>query len=89
MNTKRTIVEKFKSRKLWAALVGVVVGLAAAFGLDESEWTQIAGVVGSIVSIVAYIFGEAKIDAAASVPVVLPANIECGKTEKDEDESAV
>ena len=89
MNTKRTIVEKFKSRKLWAALVGVVVGMAAAFGLDESEWTQIAGVVGSIVSIVAYIFGEAKIDTAASVPVVLPANIESGKTEKDEDESAV
>lgn len=81
--------KKLTSRKLWAALVGVVVGLAAAFGLDESEWTQIAGVVGSIVSIVAYIFGEAKIDAAASVPVVLPANIESGKTEKDEDESAV
>lgn len=78
--------KKLTSRKLWAALVGVVVGLAAAFGLDESEWTQIAGVVGSIVSIVAYIFGEAKIDAAASVPVVLPANIESGKTEKDEDE---
>ena len=81
--------KKLTSRKLWAALVGVVVGLAAAFGLDESEWTQIAGVVGSIVSIVAYICGEAKIDAAASVPVVLPANIESGKTEKDEDESAV
>ena len=81
--------KKITSRKLWAALVGVVVGLAAAFGLDESEWTQIAGVVGSIVSIVAYIFGEAKMDAAASVPVVLPANIECGKTEKDEYESAV
>lgn len=81
--------KKLTSRKLWAALVGVVVGLAAAFGLDESEWTQIAGVVGSIVSIVAYIFGEAKIDTAASVPVVLPANIESGKTEKDEDESAV
>ena len=81
--------KKLTSRKLWAALVGVVVGLAAAFGLDESEWTQIAGVVGSIVSIVAYIFGEAKIDAAASAPVVLPANIESGKTEKDEDESAV
>lgn len=81
--------KKLTSRKLWAALVGVVVGLAAAFGLDESEWTQIAGVVGSIISIVAYIFGEAKIDAAASVPVVLPANIESGKTEKDEDESAV
>lgn len=68
MNWKK----KLSSRKLWAAIVGVVVGLATAFGLDESEWVQIAGVVTSAVSVVAYIFGEAKIDAAASVPIILP-----------------
>lgn len=70
---KRTFLDKLNSRKLWAALVGVVVGLAAAFGLDESEWTQVAGIVTSAVSVIAYIFGEAKIDAAASVPVIIPA----------------
>lgn len=64
--------KKLSSRKLWAAVVGVVVGLAAAFGLDESEWVQIAGVVTSAASVVAYIFGEAKIDAAASVPIMIP-----------------
>lgn len=68
MNWKK----KLSSRKLWAAIVGVVVGLAAAFGLDESEWVQIAGVVTSAASVVAYIFGESKIDAAASVPIVIP-----------------
>ncbi|MBQ7930550.1 MAG: hypothetical protein IJ334_05990 [Clostridia bacterium] len=68
MNWKK----KLTSRKLWAAIVGVVVGLAAAFGLDESEWVQIAGVVTSAISVVAYIFGESKIDAAASVPIILP-----------------
>lgn len=68
MNWKK----KLSSRKLWAAIVGVVVGLAAAFGLDESEWVQIAGVVTSAASVVAYIFGESKIDAAASVPIILP-----------------
>lgn len=68
----RTILDKLKSRKLWAAIVGVVVGIAAAFGLDESEWVQIAGVVTSAASVVAYIFGEAKIDAAASVPIIFP-----------------
>lgn len=71
-NTTRTILKKLQSRKLWAAIVGVVVGIAAAFGLDESEWTQIAGIVTSAASVVAYIFGESKIDAAASVPIVLP-----------------
>lgn len=68
MNWKK----KLSSRKLWAAAVGVIVGLAAAFGLDESEWVQIAGVVTSSASVVAYIFGESKIDAAASVPIIIP-----------------
>lgn len=76
--------KKLSSRKLWAAVVGVVVGLAAAFGLNKSEWVQIAGVVTSAASVVAYIFGESKIDAAASVPIILP---ELGETsEETEDE---
>lgn len=56
--------QKLSSRKLWAALVGVVVGAAMAFGMDESEWTEVAGIITSLVSVVAYIFGEAKVDAA-------------------------
>jgi len=57
---------KLASRKLWAALVGVVVGLAAAFGLDSGEYTEIAGVVTSCVSVVAYIFAEGAVDAAGA-----------------------
>ena len=56
--------QKLTSRKLWAALVGVIVGLAAAFGIEENEYAQIVGVVGSVVSVVSYIFGEASVDAA-------------------------
>ena len=56
--------QKLTSRKLWTAVVGVVVGLAAAFGLDQNEYAQIAGIITSLVSVVAYIFGEAKVDAA-------------------------
>ena len=54
--------QKLTSRKLWTAVVGVVVGLAAAFGLDENEYAQIAGIVTSAVSVVGYIFGEAMVD---------------------------
>lgn len=57
---------KLASRKLWAAIVGVVVGLAAAFGIDSGEYTEIAGVVTSAVSVVAYIFSEGAVDAAAA-----------------------
>lgn len=60
-----SLKNKLSSRKLWAALVGVVVGLAAAFGIDGNDYTEIAGIVTSAVSIVAYIFAEGSVDAAA------------------------
>lgn len=61
---KRTILEKLKSRKLWVAILGIIVGIASALGIDASEWTQIAGIITSAVSVAAYVMGEAKIDAA-------------------------
>ena len=59
-------MRKLASRKLWAALVGVVVGLAAAFGIGEGEYTEVAGVVTSCVSVVSYIFAEGAVDAAGA-----------------------
>lgn len=56
--------QKLTSRKLWAALVGVVVGLAAAFGIEGNEYAEVAGIVTSAVSVMAYIFGESAVDAA-------------------------
>lgn len=56
--------QKLSSRKLWAAIVGVVVGLAAAFGIGENDYAQVAGVVTSAISVFAYIFGEAAVDSA-------------------------
>lgn len=55
---------KLCSRKLWAAVVGVIVGLAAAFGIAENDYAQIVGIITSAVSVVGYIAGEAQIDAA-------------------------
>ena len=59
-----TLKQKLTSRKLWVAVVGVVVGLATVFGLPENEIAQVAGSVVQAMSIVAYILGEAKVDAA-------------------------
>lgn len=67
-----TLKNKLTSRKFWTMVVGVIVGLAAAFGLSENEWGQIAGVVGSIVSGVVYILAEGKVDTeriANSAPI--------------------
>ena len=56
--------QKLTSRKLWVAIIGIVAGLAAVFGVDENEYTAIAGAVIAAANAVAYIMGEAKIDAA-------------------------
>ena len=59
-----TILRKLTSRKLWAAIVGVTVGIAAAFGIDGNDWAEIAGIVTSAASVISYIFAEGSVDAA-------------------------
>ena len=64
------IIRKLTSRKFLLALVGVVSGLALAFGVEGSEITQVVTTIGGIVtalgSAMAYIGAEAKVDAAAA-----------------------
>lgn len=61
----RTLKNKLTSRKFLAAVVGVIAGLAMVFGLDEGTINNVAGAVTAAASIVTYILGEAKIDAAS------------------------
>ena len=64
------IIRKLTSRKFLLALVGVVSGLALAFGVEGSGGTNMVTTIGGIVtalgSAVAYIGAEAKVDAAAA-----------------------
>ena len=64
------IIRKLTSRKFLLALVGVVSGLALAFGVEGSEITQVVTTIGGIItalgSAVAYIGAEARVDAAAA-----------------------
>lgn len=55
--------QKLSSRKLWAAIVGVLTGIAMIFGLDGEVIETVAGAVVTVGSIVAYISAEGKIDA--------------------------
>jgi len=55
---------KLSSRKLWIAVIGIISGIAAAFGFDENAFAQAAGIAGSISSCIAFILGEAAVDAA-------------------------
>ena len=55
---------KLSSRKLWAAIAGIVTGMSMVFGLDESTISSVAGAVVSVASVVSYIITEGKVDAA-------------------------
>jgi len=78
---KFDFLKKFLSRKFLIAIVGTVVGLAISLGAEASEIQQIAGAVVSAVSAVSYIFGEAKVDAAAVTQTVV---VEAGDEEIDD-----
>lgn len=61
---------KISSRKFWAAIVGVLIGLATIFGLDEGVISNVAGAVVSAASVIVYIITEGKIDAeSVKIPV--------------------
>lgn len=81
----KTIGQKLKSRKLWAAIVGVIMGVAMVFGLDEGTITTIAGAVTALVSVVTYIVAEGKIDADAVKNAAQQAQDALNALDKTED----
>lgn len=77
--------QKLTSRKLWVALVGIVAGLASVFGIKENDYAQVAGLVTMAASVFAYVFGEAKVDAARQFyQEKQPGKEESGDAKKEE-----
>ena len=76
------ILRKLTSRKLWVTIVGIVVGIAAAFGITESEYAQVVGLIGAIAAAVNYVHAEGLVDKASAVPIIVEA--EESDTEDDE-----
>ena len=59
------MIKKLTSRKLWAAIIGTIAGLAMVFGLDENVMNTACGAVVTAASLVTYIVTEGKVDANA------------------------
>ena len=49
-------------KKLITMILGIVSGLAIAFGLDQSEISAIAGAVVAVGSVISYMVAEGRID---------------------------
>lgn len=59
----KEVLRKLSSRKLWMAIAGVATGIAMALGADANDVSTISGAVTALVSVVAYIAVEGKVDA--------------------------
>lgn len=62
-----TLLNKLKSRKFWAAIVGVITGVAMVFGLDDNIINVVAGAVTALTSVVIYILTEGRNDYAGII----------------------
>lgn len=60
-----TLKEKFTSRKFILSLVGVIVGICGMIGFNDNTTAIIAFAALEVLSIVAYIIMEGKVDANA------------------------
>lgn len=56
---------KLTSRKFWAAIVGFITPLLLAFGVADTDVTQVTGIIMAGGTLVAYIIAEGMTDAAA------------------------
>ena len=68
----QTLLRKLSSRKFWIAVVGIIVGIAATFGIEANDYIKIAGLVTTVASIFSFNIPEGKADAAGAVPLILP-----------------
>lgn len=58
--------QKLTSRKFWAAIVGFITPTLLAFGVADSTATQVAGIIMSGATAIAYIVGEGLVDGSRS-----------------------
>lgn len=62
-----TFLSKLKSRKFWAAIIGILTGVSMIFGLDQNIINTIAGAVVALGSLGVYIVTEGRNDYAGIV----------------------
>ena len=57
-------IRKLTSRKFWVAVVSFITALLVAFNVDAGSIEQVASIIMSFASLIAYILAEGLVDAA-------------------------
>jgi hypothetical protein len=63
--SKKDIIRKLTSRKLWLSVASFVSMLCIAFGRTESEAAQVSALIIAGATVIAYVVGEGLIDYAS------------------------
>lgn len=82
MNGKIDWVRKLTSRKFWTAVASFVSMMMVACGGTESQAAQVTALIIAGATVLAYIIGEGRVDAANKVPEEL-IELEGATDEKD------
>lgn len=62
--SKKDIIRKLTSRKLWFSLASFVSMLCIAFGRSDSEAAQVSALIMAGATVIAYVIGEGLVDYA-------------------------
>lgn len=62
--SKKDIIRKLTSRKLWLSLASFVSMLCIAFGRSDSEAAQVSALIMAGATVIAYVIGEGLVDYA-------------------------
>ena len=61
---RNSIIHKLTSRKFWCAIAGFITTLLTALNVNSLTIEQVVTIIGGVGILVAYIWGESKIDAS-------------------------
>lgn len=81
--TKKDIVRKLTSRKLWMAVAGFVAGLIVALGESSELAETVSGLIMSGASVLGYLLAEGLADSAGA------GGTGAGGTETPEEENRI
>ena len=62
---KEDLIRKICSRKFAVALIGFITAILVAFNMDENQIAQITAIIGSFLTLIAYIMAEGQTDVAS------------------------
>lgn len=73
---------KLSSRKMWAAIIGVILSIMVMFGASDDDKNKVTGLITACSTLVIYILSEGSVDSAGAKEMKEKAEITEDETEE-------